>query len=79
MTVQSLRPALAGVGLGLLLAVALADLIRNQLFGVVPLEPRVYLAAAALMLTTAVAASYLPVRRAIAGEPMRALKNTGSE
>jgi putative ABC transport system permease protein len=76
---QNLRPTVVGLVAGVLLASILSALIRNQLFDVSPMDPIVYLVTLSLMLVTALLASYLPVRQALASEPMRALKGGGDQ
>jgi putative ABC transport system permease protein len=46
-----------------------------MLFGVKALDPVTFMLAAALFLIVALAASYIPARRAAAVEPMAALRN----
>jgi len=67
---------LAGIGtaLGLMAAAGLTRLMSSLLFGVTALDPVTYLAVSALLVAAAVMASYLPTRRAIAIDPVRALR-----
>jgi putative ABC transport system permease protein len=67
---------LAGVGaaLGLAAAAGLTRLMSSLLFGVTPLDPVTYAAVSALLILAAVLASYLPARRAIAIDPVEALR-----
>jgi predicted permease len=67
---------LAGVGtaLGLVAAASLTRLMSSLLFGVTALDPVTYAAVSALLVTVAVLASYLPARRAIAVDPVQALR-----
>ncbi len=69
--------ALAGVGaaLGLAAAAGLTRLMASLLFGVTALDPVTYAAASALLIAAAVLASYLPARRAIAIDPVQALRS----
>ncbi|HZD32422.1 MAG TPA: ABC transporter permease [Candidatus Angelobacter sp.] len=55
-------------------ALACGRLIRNQLFGVSNYDPLTLLAVTCIIAATALAASFLPVRRAAAVEPMQALR-----
>ena len=66
--------ALAGIVIGFLIAVPISRLIRAQLFEVKPEDPAVFLISAALLATVALAACYLPARRAMRVDPMTALK-----
>jgi putative ABC transport system permease protein len=64
----------AGVVLGLAAAAAGAQLIRSLLFGVSALDPIAFGAAALLFAAVALAASYVPARRAMRVDPMLALR-----
>ena len=67
---------LSGVGavLGLAAAAGLTRLMSSLLFGVTPLDPVTYAAVSALLILAAVLASYLPARRAMAIDPVEALR-----
>jgi putative ABC transport system permease protein len=67
---------LAGVGTlaGLVGAALGARLMQSLLYGITAADPTSYAAAAALILTVVLAASWLPVRRAIQIDPARALR-----
>jgi ABC-type antimicrobial peptide transport system permease subunit len=67
---------LAGVGvaIGAGAAVELSRLMKSLLFEVSPLDPVTYAAVAAVLVTSAVLASYLPARRAAAVDPLDALR-----
>ena len=66
--------AVSGAVLGLGGAVALALVMRSLLFGVSALDPLNFLAAAMLLFGVALAASYLPARRAASTDPVHALR-----
>jgi putative ABC transport system permease protein len=68
------RPALAGVGLGLVAALALSRAIESQLYGVRASDPATYVVLAGALLVTALGASALPARRATRVDPVRALR-----
>jgi predicted permease len=67
---------LAGIGavLGLVAAAGLTRLMSSLLFGVTALDPITYAAVGALLIVAAVLASYFPARRAIAIDPVQALR-----
>ncbi|KPK59446.1 MAG: hypothetical protein AMS21_09965 [Gemmatimonas sp. SG8_38_2] len=71
---QAMRPALIGIGLGLLGAFALSRLLSSLLFGIAPSDPTTYLAVAALLAATALISCYLPARRALLVDPVTALR-----
>jgi putative ABC transport system permease protein len=56
-------------------ALALAPMLQAQLFGVGAHDPLTFAAVAAGLLTTALAAAYLPARRAMRVDPVNALRN----
>jgi len=68
------RVALVGVIVGLLVAVLLAGLLESLLFEIEPVDPATLAATGVLMLTVALAASWLPARRASALDPIRCLQ-----
>ena len=71
---QALLIALAGLALGMAGAAALTRLMRSLLFGVAPTDRATYLLVFGLVAMTALAASYLPARRAARLDPMRSLR-----
>jgi predicted permease len=64
----------AGVSLGLVAAMGLTQLMKSLLFGISPLDPLTYGAVIAVLGCVALAASYLPARRAAAVDPVEALR-----
>jgi predicted permease len=71
---QSLYLLAAGVGLGLLMALAATRGAASLLFGLQPNDPLTLVAAAALLTVIALLASYVPARRASRVDPMIALR-----
>ena len=71
---QGMRLALAGVGVGMLLAAGVALVLESLLYGVSALDPLAYAAGALLLLAAAALANALPAYRALRVEPMRALR-----
>jgi putative ABC transport system permease protein len=67
---------LAGVGaaIGLSAAAGLTRLMSSLLFGVQALDPLTYFGVAAILITAAALASYLPARRATKVDPLDALR-----
>jgi putative ABC transport system permease protein len=63
-----------GLALGLAAALALSRVLRGMLFGVAPDDPITYAVAALLLAAIALAATYLPARRALRVDPQVALR-----
>jgi len=72
---QGLRLALGGVVLGLAGAFALAKALSQQLFHVSALDPAAFGVTCFVLLATAVAASWMPARRAAKVDPVVALRH----
>jgi ABC-type antimicrobial peptide transport system permease subunit len=68
------RMALIGVAVGIVFALGLTRLIANQLFGVSAHDPLTFLGVALLLIIVAVAACFIPARRATRVDPMVALR-----
>jgi predicted permease len=73
---QGLGIALAGIAFGILGAAGLTRLLASMLFGVKAIDSVTFISAAALFLIIALAATYIPARRAAAVEPMAALRDS---
>ncbi|MFN2564567.1 MAG: ABC transporter permease [Gemmatimonadaceae bacterium] len=66
---------LVGVAVGVGAALWLTRLLRGLLYGVTPTDPISFVSVVALLLGVALAASYLPARRALRVDPMSVLRN----
>jgi putative ABC transport system permease protein len=71
---QGVMLAVAGVACGAVLALAGARLVTGLLFDTSATDPIIYTGLAALLLTIAALACYVPARRAMRVDPMRALR-----
>jgi len=69
-----MRTAAAGLLVGIVGAMLGSKLLQGLLFGLSPLDPLIYVAAAAILLGTSLLAAWLPARRAVLADPMRALR-----
>ena len=72
---KGLAPVVAGIGVGLVLALLSGRLIASLLFKVSPYDPVVLFGVCAILLTTAVAASLLPALRATRIDPNSVLRS----
>jgi putative ABC transport system permease protein len=66
--------ALLGIAFGLAGSLAAARLLQSLLFGVTARDPAVYVIAPLVLLVVALAASYVPARRAARVDPLTALR-----
>ncbi len=71
---QGLRMALVGVVIGLAAAFGLTRLLSDMLFGISATDPLTFLVVSIILVMVAVAASYLPARRATLVDPIVALR-----
>jgi predicted lysophospholipase L1 biosynthesis ABC-type transport system permease subunit len=71
---QSLRLAALGVAIGVVVALASMHVLQSLLFGVKPTDPLLLVFSALLLLAVAIAAGWLPARRAASIDPAEALR-----
>jgi predicted permease len=71
---ESLLPVLAGTAVGLAVVLIGSGVVRAMLFGLEPTDPPTIASAALVVLVTALAAAWIPSRRAARVEPMTALR-----
>jgi predicted permease len=74
MLVDGLRPALFGLGLGLVMSFAATRIFQSMLFGTKPLDPMVLSGVTVTLLAVAVLACLAPAWRASRLDPMQALR-----
>jgi ABC-type antimicrobial peptide transport system permease subunit len=72
---EGVRLTVAGAAFGLVLAALVGQALQGFLFDVSGADPAVYALALALLATTALAACYLPARRAARLQPLEALRH----
>ena len=72
---QGLRLAGFGIVLGLVGAVGVTWVIKSILYNVTPTDPVSFGGVALFLTVTAALASYIPARRAMAVDPIVALRN----
>jgi ABC-type antimicrobial peptide transport system permease subunit len=71
---EGLVKGFAGVGLGLFASYFLVRLLAGLLFGVLPRDPVIFVAAPVLLLAVTYAAAWIPARRAARLNPVQALR-----
>ncbi|MBP7373360.1 MAG: FtsX-like permease family protein, partial [Opitutaceae bacterium] len=71
---DSVRLALLGTGIGLLLSVGLGFVLSKVLFGMQPIDSLALFGGTAVLLAVAALACWLPARRATRVDPMIALR-----
>lgn len=72
---ESSRLTAAGTAFGVAAALGLTHLVRSMLYGIDPFDPPTVSAALALLLLVALAATWIPARRAAGLQPMVAIRN----
>jgi predicted permease len=71
---QGLLLGLLGVVAGIIVSLAATRLLSAYLYGITARDPATFAAVAGAMLVTAIAASYLPARRATRIDPLQAIR-----
>jgi putative ABC transport system permease protein len=71
---EGLTLAVTGTGIGLIGALLVSRLLASFLFGVGATDPLTFAAVAAMLLTVALLATYVPARRALRVDPITALR-----
>jgi putative ABC transport system permease protein len=72
---QSARLTIPGLLIGVVLALAFARVLSSFLYEVGTLDPITYIAVAVLFLAVALAAAYVPARRATLVDPLISIRN----
>jgi ABC-type antimicrobial peptide transport system permease subunit len=71
---EGVKMAMVGAALGIAASLSLTRLMAKELFGVSAHDPLTYASVAALLMLVAVAACYVPARRAVHVDPMMSLR-----
>ena len=74
MLAGGLKLVAAGVAGGLVAAALTTRFLGSLVFGVSPIDPATFAAAAALLIAVALAAHWIPIRRALRIDPASALR-----
>jgi ABC-type antimicrobial peptide transport system permease subunit len=72
---QGMTLAAAGLFIGIVVAFALARLLKTQLYQISPNDPATYIAVPILLILVAALAAFLPTRRATRVDPVIALRH----
>jgi len=72
---RAMRLTAIGLGVGLLFAAGVGQLLRSQIFGVSPLDPVTFVVVILLLTAVAFLAAWLPARRAARVDPIVALQS----
>jgi putative ABC transport system permease protein len=74
--VQTMRPVIVGVAIGLAGSVACSRILASLLYGVSPLDPLVFCGVALFLAGVALLAGYVPAQIAASLDPMTALRHS---
>ncbi len=72
---EGARMAFLGIGIGIAAALGLTRLMSKMLYGVSATDPLTFAGVAAILVFVALAAGYIPARRAMRVDPMAALRH----
>ncbi len=72
---RTMRLAVIGIAAGAVASLATSTLMGSLLFGIEPKDPATFASIAAVLLTVALAAGYVPARRASRVDPLLALRS----
>jgi putative ABC transport system permease protein len=64
-----------GMGLGIFCSYALTRMLKTELFNVAPTDPLTFITVSLLLVGTALAACFIPVRQSVKVDPAGALRN----
>jgi ABC-type antimicrobial peptide transport system permease subunit len=72
---QGVKLAFVGIAIGIIGALAMGRVLVSLLYGVSATDPPTFAAVGLAAMAIAAAACYIPARRAIAADPMTALRS----
>jgi len=72
---ESTSLAIAGVVVGVAAALLLTRLVKSMLYGIQPWDPMTMIGGVVILQAVALAASWIPARRAAGVQPMEALRH----
>ena len=72
---QGVKLAMTGVIIGIVGALALTRFLSSLIYGVKPTDPLTFIAVSLILIAVALAACYIPARRAAKVDPMVALRH----